>query len=262
MAQLDSGSVGANTMLGLLYDAQQNVEEAERWYQRAVQSSPGGAAAASNNLAWMYAERGGNLDQATRLAQAAKGQDPARPQYNDTLGWIYYRRNMTTQAVNTLQLAIDAAPDNPTYQFHMGMALAQAGDDSRARKALERALALEPNLQGAADAPKTLRHSFTNAEPDLVLMTNRSRELTVLAIAATSLLVLYFDVLVKLVDAWTLGRQLLAWLPHRAARRYFAWERRAQLAAAAVRPEHASASSSSPEAWPCWSSGFSAPSCS
>ena len=156
MAQLDPGSVGANTMLGLLYDAQQNVEEAERWYQRAAQSSPGGAAAASNNLAWMYAERGGNLDQATRLAQAAKAQDPARPQYNDTLGWIYYRRNMTTQAVNTLQLAIDAAPDNPTYQFHMGMALAQAGDDSRARKALERALALEPNLQGADDARKTL----------------------------------------------------------------------------------------------------------
>ena len=156
MARLNPGSVGANTMLGLLYNTQQNVEEAERWYQRAAQSSPSGAAVASNNLAWLYAERGGNVDQATRLAQAAKGQDPARPAYNDTLGSRFYRRNMTTQAVNTLQLAIDAAPDNPTYQFHMGMALAQAGDDSRARKALERALALEPNLQGAGDARKTL----------------------------------------------------------------------------------------------------------
>jgi tetratricopeptide (TPR) repeat protein len=156
LANLDSTSVAAATMLGLLYTAQDNVAEAEKWYERAVQLNPRGAAAASNNLAWMYAERGGNLDAATRLAQYAKSQAPDQPQFNDTLGWIYYKRGMTSQAINTLQFAVDAAPNEPEFHFHLGLALAQAGNDSRARTALERALKLSPKFPGAAEARKTL----------------------------------------------------------------------------------------------------------
>lgn len=156
MAKLDSTSVPAATMLGLLYSAQNNIAEAEKWYERAVQLDPRGAAAASNNLAWMYAERGGNLEAATRLAQYAKSRAPDQPQFSDTLGWIYYKREMYTQAVGALQLAADAMPNEPEYHYHLGMAFAQAGDDSKARKALERALKLSAKFPGADEARKTL----------------------------------------------------------------------------------------------------------
>jgi tetratricopeptide (TPR) repeat protein len=156
MAGLDQTSVPAATMLGLLYSAQNNVAEAEKWYERAVQIDPRGAAAASNNLAWMYAERGGNLETATRLAQYAKSQAPDQPQFNDTLGWIYYKREMSTQAISTLQAAVDAAPNEPEFHFHLGLAYAQAGNDSKARKALERALKLSPRFPGADEARKAL----------------------------------------------------------------------------------------------------------
>jgi len=157
MAKLDANSLSASTMLGFLYSAQHNVTEAEKWYERAVEISPRGAAAASNNLAWMYSERGGNLETALRLAQFAQSQAPEQPQFNDTLGWIYYKRNMIAQAVNTLQIAVDIMPDHPVYQFHIGMALAQTGDDSRARRSLERALQLAPNMPEADEARRTLK---------------------------------------------------------------------------------------------------------
>ena len=92
-------------------------------------------------------------------------------------------------------------------------------------------------------------------------MTNRSRELTVLAIAATSLVVLYFDVLVKLVDAWTNDGNYSHGFLIVPLAGYFAWERRDRLSRA-VANQASSASSSSSEAWPCWSSGFWGPSCS
>ena len=157
MAKLDANSVPASTMLGLLYSAQSNVTEAEKWYERAVGISPRGAAAASNNLAWMYSERGGNLETALRLAQLAQSQAPEQPQFNDTLGWIYYKRNMIVQAINALQIAVDMMPDNPVYQFHIGMALAHTGDDSRARRSLERALQLAPKMPDADEARRTLK---------------------------------------------------------------------------------------------------------
>ena len=67
-------------------------------------------------------------------------------------------------------------------------------------------------------------------------MTNRSRELTVLAIAATSLVVLYFDVLVKLVDAWTNDGNYSHGFLIVPLAGYFAWERRDRLSRAARQP--------------------------
>lgn len=156
VAQLEPNSVPASTMLGLLYHAQNNIPEAEKWYERAVQADPVTAAAAGNNLAWLYVEQGGNLDVAQRLAQYAKARSPDQPQFNDTLGWIYYKRGLTTQALNVLPIAVNAVPNNAIYHYHLGMAYAQGGEDSKARKELERALKLAPTFRGSDEARKTL----------------------------------------------------------------------------------------------------------
>jgi len=44
----------------------------------------------------------------------------------------------------------------PGYHFHMGMLYAKSGDNAKAREALEKALALNPDFDGAAEARKTL----------------------------------------------------------------------------------------------------------
>ena len=51
------------TMVGMLYEAQRNIASAAEWYKKALKIDPR-AATAANNLAWIYAERGENLDEA------------------------------------------------------------------------------------------------------------------------------------------------------------------------------------------------------
>ena len=88
LAARQPGAVGPPTMAALILQAQGKDEEARRRYERLVEANPR-AAVASNNLAWMYASRGEQLDRALQLAQAAKAELPDHPEVNDTLGFVY-----------------------------------------------------------------------------------------------------------------------------------------------------------------------------
>jgi tetratricopeptide (TPR) repeat protein len=145
----------AQTMVGYLLDLENRKPEALKRYQKALEIDPRSAVAA-NNAAWLYAEGAGNLETALQLAQTAKSGLPDSHEVNDTLGWIYYKKGMTTMALGPLFQAVDKAPKNAVYQFHLGMALAKNGEKDRARAALQAALAIDPNFDGAADARQTL----------------------------------------------------------------------------------------------------------
>ena len=114
------------------------------------------APVAANNLAWIYVSSGRNLDQALQLAQAAQQQIPEEPHVNDTLGWIYYRKNMQSFAVRHLELSVKNDPNNPNSHYHLGMAYLASGDSVKAKKALQRALSLKPDFDGAEEARKAL----------------------------------------------------------------------------------------------------------
>ena len=88
-------SVAANTVLAMLLEAQQQLPEAEKLYQK-VLTLNAHAAVAANNLAWLYVSSNRNLDEALQLAQTALQQLPDEPHVLDTLGWIYYRKDMAS----------------------------------------------------------------------------------------------------------------------------------------------------------------------
>jgi Tfp pilus assembly protein PilF len=155
VARLEPRSVSANTMLGWLCYAERDVPEARKWWEKAIKIDSG-AAAAANNLAWVYAESGGDLDVALQLAQTAKGKYPGQPEVNDTLGWIYYRKDLNTQAIFYLEQSVERDPTSALYQYHLGMAYAQKGEDAKARRVLQRALQLDPKFPEANQARKTL----------------------------------------------------------------------------------------------------------
>jgi predicted Zn-dependent protease len=94
--------IAALTMVGMIEQMQSRLPEAEQAFQRVLRLDPR-AGAATNNLAWIYAERGANLDTALQLAQTAKATMPDQPQVNDTLGWVYFKKDMLPMAINTLQ---------------------------------------------------------------------------------------------------------------------------------------------------------------
>ncbi len=144
-------STGARTMVATLLHLQNRMDDARQQYEAIVQSSAD-AAVASNNLAWLYATSGGNLDVALTLAQSAKKQLPDQPEVNDTLGWVYYRKGLFRLALDALEQSVQKDPDNALYLYHLGMTYAGQGERAKARQTLERALALNPRFDGADDA--------------------------------------------------------------------------------------------------------------
>jgi tetratricopeptide (TPR) repeat protein len=124
-------------------------------YEAALAADPETPVAA-NNLAWIYANAGENLDAALRLAQVAKAKMPSRHEVHDTLGWVYYKMGISTLAIASLKRGVEAQPQNPIYLFHLGLAYAQRGDNPEARRALDRALSLNPDFDGSAEARRVL----------------------------------------------------------------------------------------------------------
>jgi tetratricopeptide (TPR) repeat protein len=155
IVERDQQSSSAHTMLGLLYHAQGKLPEAISHYEKAFAANPDSATAA-NNLAWILAENDQSLERALQLAQSARAQLPNDPTITDTLGWVLLKRDMLSLALSTLQDAVRMAPDNALFTYHLGVAYAKAGEDNKARKALERALMLDPKFPKAEDARKIL----------------------------------------------------------------------------------------------------------
>jgi tetratricopeptide (TPR) repeat protein len=144
-----------HTLLGMAYEAQERYDDAIVEYERALELEPRFAPAA-NNLAWLYAERGGNIDVALGLAQTAMAQLPDDPGVGDTLGWLYYKKGAYLKAVALLRESTDKLPENAVVHYHLGMALYKNGDNSAAKRVLKRALALAPRFPGRDEAAQTL----------------------------------------------------------------------------------------------------------
>ena len=155
MAEKSPSPVAPLTMIGIILQAEGDDDGARQKFERVMQIDPD-AAVAANNLAWIYADKGGNLDIALQLAQTAQKRLPEVPEVNDTLGFIYYKKNLVPLAILTLKVSAENDPGNATYQYHLGLAYAGAGDNARAKQYLTRALALKTDFEGSQDAKDRL----------------------------------------------------------------------------------------------------------
>jgi Flp pilus assembly protein TadD len=102
----------------------------------------------------MFAEQGNDLDRALNLAQTAKAARPDDPDVNDTLAWVFYKRNLPSMAVEPLEQSVKANPANPNYHYHLGLVYLQMEQKGKARASLQQALKLSANFDGAANARK------------------------------------------------------------------------------------------------------------
>ena len=139
------------TLIGMLEDQRKNYDAAVENYRKALEKDPNSIIAA-NNLAWLYADTGkGNLDEAVRLAQGVVQKNPNVAGFLDTLGWVYYKKNLHTAAVEQLRKAVSIneaearvrnVSPSAAYQYHLGMALKEAGSKDESRRALQAAIKL------------------------------------------------------------------------------------------------------------------------
>ena len=103
-------------------------------------------------------DRSGNIDVALNLAQKAKEQVPEEAHISDTLGWIYYKKNVPGTAITYLKEAADKMPDQPSVRYHLGMAYYKNGNRDLAKKELSAALKINSGFAGADEARATLNN--------------------------------------------------------------------------------------------------------
>jgi tetratricopeptide (TPR) repeat protein len=147
-------------VIGRLYESKSDEKKAEDAYQNALTLNSQDPIA-SNNLAKLMVQTGGNLDVAMSLAQTARKGQPGAPAIADTLAWIYYQKAAYQSAIGLLQEALklqeqNKAPDDPDIHYHLGMAYAKSGQPALARQQFERVLKISPNSSNAADARNQL----------------------------------------------------------------------------------------------------------
>jgi Tfp pilus assembly protein PilF len=128
---------------GMLQEATGKRAEAAATYNRILGFDPDNPLAL-NNVAFMDAEKGTNLDQAMTFAERAKKRQPNSPDISDTLGYVYLQKNLNAQALRIFKDVVEQNPNNPTYHFHLAMALLKEGNKQAAREEAEKALAHSP----------------------------------------------------------------------------------------------------------------------
>jgi tetratricopeptide (TPR) repeat protein len=147
--------VGPLTMMGMILEQQGNVDAAMKRYNDAL-ALDSRAGAASNNLAWILAERSQDLDRALQLAQNAVAAAPERAEILDTLGWVYYQMNQPLRAIPYFQQSVQKSPETAEYHYHLGLAFVKGGDNVKGRAALQRALDSKPSAAMVSEIRKAL----------------------------------------------------------------------------------------------------------
>jgi tetratricopeptide (TPR) repeat protein len=147
-------------LLGELYESKQDWNHAMQAYQKALEISPENPLA-SNNLAYVMLQNGGNVDMALALAQTARRGLPDSSSAADTLGWVLYQKRAYKSAIDLFQEAIKLndkakSPENPTLHYHLGLAYQKNDQATQARQQFERVLKINPNYGEAGDVKKQL----------------------------------------------------------------------------------------------------------
>jgi putative PEP-CTERM system TPR-repeat lipoprotein len=158
-----AGAAGPLTMVGMIQEARGDRDSARSQYERVMLMDPG-AGVAANNLAWIYADAG-RLDEALKFATVAR-ERLKRPESEDTLGWVYYKKGLLQHAITSFERAAAKAPRNPVYQYHLGLAHLREGNEEEGRAALKRALAIKSDFNGADEARKALAEGVGKSETE------------------------------------------------------------------------------------------------
>jgi tetratricopeptide (TPR) repeat protein len=145
-AQYLPNDVRPNLQLGILADQTGQYNNSKQYYELVLKVTPDNPIAL-NNLAFRLAEDGNDLDRALGMAERAKQRLPDAPDVSDTLGWIYLKKNLSDNALKVFQEIVKKRPDNPTYRYHLALALNQKGDKQQAKREATDALRANPSKE-------------------------------------------------------------------------------------------------------------------
>lgn len=146
----DNRNATAHFKRGVLLQQQKRSAQARQAYLNVITIAPE-FASAYNNLAWMQAESGSHLDQASQWAATAVKLEPNNPAFRDTEGWVLRAQHKLADAEAVLEKAATMSPPNADVHYHLGLVYLDQKKTDPARQAFKDALAIDPKHAAARE---------------------------------------------------------------------------------------------------------------
>ena len=97
----------------------------------------------NNDLGYLYADQGKNLEKARKMIQKAVDAEPENAAYLDSMGWVLFKLGEFKEAITWLKKATALRTgDDPTIWEHLGDCYNAAKETSEANNAWDKALKL------------------------------------------------------------------------------------------------------------------------
>ena len=110
---------------------------------------------ANNDLGYLWADQGKNLEEAERMIRIAVKSQPDNPAYLDSLGWVLYKRNQHKDALKHLQQAAEHPRGQDAVIWdHLGDIYLRLEQADKAREAWQKAVELFQKDKEPTDAKR------------------------------------------------------------------------------------------------------------
>ncbi len=126
-----------------------NLPEAEEWLEQVLDEFPDDPGAL-NDLGYLWADQGKHLHRALEMIQKAVAAEPDNAAYLDSLGWVLYRLGRVEEALKHLERAVELLGQEPdgVVLDHLGDVYHTLGQHGKAVQMWQRALkALDPKTE-------------------------------------------------------------------------------------------------------------------
>lgn len=150
----------ATFSLAALHDRQGDKRQALSLY-RACLEQDADYLPALNNLAYLYADNYGDLEEALKMAGLALRRRPTDAGIVDTFGYVLVRQQRFAEALPYLQEAVQMLPNEPLVKLHLGQAYFGLGQFAEAQGVLQEAQAGSLGEAQALQVEKLLQQITT-----------------------------------------------------------------------------------------------------
>lgn len=154
-ALLAPESVRLRTRLAEIYADSGNTDRAIEEYRKIISASPA-TVAAYQKIASVLASKG-DLEEAVEYAKKGVALDPEDAETRDTLGWTYFRMGRYREAFETSSVLEKSGNASPMAYYHLGRIYQELNMPVNARDAFEKALNLNDEFPGSAEAKRRLK---------------------------------------------------------------------------------------------------------
>ena len=138
----------ARSSLSSIYAEQNDFARAEAELETIFAKNPDDPGI-NNDLGYLYADQGKNLEKAEEMIRLAVSRDPDNYAYLDSLGWVLFKRGKFQEARGPLEKAQGDPRADSTIPDHLGDVYFQLQEHAKARAAWERAVKMASQAKPA-----------------------------------------------------------------------------------------------------------------